>query len=118
MASHNEEVFRKVVERLSKMAAPRNRAGPITGDTHIYRDLGIYGDEIVDLVRWLDEEFGVKPSINLFRHAPQEFPFSGAFRTIRRFIGVEPQYESLKVRDIIAAIETKSWPDEAASRTQ
>jgi len=115
MTSDKTEVFRKVVERLSKMTAPQKRALPITEDTEVYRDLGNYGDEIVSLVWWLDKEFGVKPNTNPFRYAPHEFPFSGAVRKIRRVVGIEPQYESLKVRDIVAAIEAKRWPDEVAS---
>jgi hypothetical protein len=55
MTSDNVEVFRKVAERLSKMTVPQNRALPITEDTEVYRDLGIYGDEIVDLVWWLEK---------------------------------------------------------------
>lgn len=108
--SNNVEVFRKVVERLSKMTAPQNRERPITEDTELYSDLGIYGDEIVDFIWWLDKEFGVKSDINPFRYAPREFPFFGMFRAIGKIAGIKPQYESLKVRDIFAAIERKSWP--------
>jgi hypothetical protein len=97
------------------MTAPQNRAVPITEETEVYRDLGIYGDEIVDLVWWLEREFGVKTNINPFRYAPREVAFFGILRTIRRSTGIEPQYESLKVRDIVAAIEAKRWLDEAAS---
>jgi len=115
MMSDNAEVFRKLVERLTKMTAPQYRAVPITENTEIYRDLRIYGDEIVDLVWWLEKEFGVKTNINPFRYAPHEVPFFGVLRTIRRVVGIEPQYESLKVRDIITAIEAKRWPDDTAS---
>jgi hypothetical protein len=97
------------------MTAPQNRAQPITEETEVYRDLGIYGDEIVHLVWWLDKEFGVKPNTNPFRYAPHEFPFFRVLRAMRRVAGTEPQYESLKVRDIVAAIEAKHWPDEATS---
>ncbi|MGO9400395.1 MAG: hypothetical protein ACLP19_21515 [Xanthobacteraceae bacterium] len=79
------------------------------------RLLEIYGDEIVDLVWWVEKEFGVKSNVNPFGYAPHEFPFSWALRTIGRITGLEPQYKSLKVRDIVAAIEAKRWPDEASS---
>ncbi len=115
MIPDNAEVLRMVVERLSKMTAPQNRAVPITEETEVYRDLGIYGDEIVDLVWWLGKEFGVKTNINPFRYAPREVAFFGMMRTIRRILGIGPQYQSLKVRDIVAAIEAKRWPDETAS---
>jgi hypothetical protein len=111
----NPEIFHKVVERLSRMTAPQNRVFSITRDTEVYRDLGIYGDEIVDLVWWLDREFGVKTNINPFKYAPHESPFLQTSRAIRRLIGLEPRYESLKARDILSAIEAKRWPDEASS---
>lgn len=109
--TENIEAFHKVVERLSRMAAPQKRALPISEDTEVYRDLEIYGDELVDLVWWLEKEFGVTPNVDPFRYAPREFPFSWALRAISKAIGREPEYTSLKVRDIVAAIETKRWPE-------
>lgn len=109
----NAEVFRKVIERLSRMTAPQYRTRAITQDTEVYRDLKIYGDEIVDLVWWLEKEFGVKTNINPFRYAPHEIPFFRIVRKIRKIVGSEPQYESFKVRDILDAIEAGRWPDEA-----
>lgn len=116
--SDNAEVFRKVVERLYTMAAPQYRAAPITEETEIYRDLGIYGDEIVDLVWWLEKEFGVKTDVNPFRFAPREGAFAGVLRMIRKTIGFGAQYESLKVRNILAVIEAKRWPDAVASESR
>jgi hypothetical protein len=115
MTSDNGEVFRKVVERLYKMTAPKYRSTPITEDTEIYEDLGIFGDEIVELVWWLEKEFGVKTNVNPFRYVPREGAFRGMLRMIRRSMGFAVQYESLKVRDILAVIEAKRWPDAAAS---
>jgi hypothetical protein len=34
---------------------------------------------------------------------------------IRKAFGRQPHYKSLKVRDILAAVEAKRWPDEASS---
>lgn len=110
--TYRTEVFGKVVERLSRTTGPQYRTHPIAEDTEVYRDLGIYGDEIVDLIWWLNKEFGVQTNINPFIYAPREFPFFRAFRTIRKALGKEAQYRSLKVRDILAAIEAKRWPDE------
>lgn len=93
------------------MTAPKKRALAITEDTEVYRDLNIYGDEIVDLVWWLEREFGVAPNIDPFKHAPREFPFSWTWHTIRKVIGREPAYESLRVRDIVAAVEAGRWPE-------
>lgn len=112
----DSETFRKVVDYLSRTTIARHRALPIVGDTEIYGDLNVYGDDIVELIWWLDKEFGVKSTgIDPFRYAPREplfFPFR---RTLRRLFGIKPsQYESFKVRDIIAAIEAGRWPDSAS----
>ena len=97
------------------MLPPRIRAFPITVGTEVYGDLGIYGGDIVELVWWLDKEFGLKTNINPFMYAPTEFPFIQILRSIGRAFGIERQYKSLKVRDIVAAIEAGRWPDEALS---
>ena len=115
MTPDGAEALRKLVERLYKMRAPQYRSTPITEDTEIYQDLGIYGDEIVDLVWWLEKKFGAKTNVNPFRYAPREGAFIGMLRTIRRIMGFAVQYESLKVRDVLAVIEVKRWPDAAAS---
>ena len=91
------------------MTAPQKRALPITEDTEVYRDLNIYGDEIVDLVWWLEKEFEVPPNIHPFKYAPREFPFCGIWHAIRKAIGREPAYESLRVRDIVAAAKAGRW---------
>jgi hypothetical protein len=92
------------------MTAPQKRVLPITEDTEVYRDLKIYGDEIVALV-WLEKEFGVTPNIDPFNYAPREFPFAWAWHAIRKVTGREPTYKSLRVRDIVAAVEARRWPD-------
>jgi len=113
--SGNLEIFRKVTEQLLRMTAPQYRSVPITEDTEVYGDLRIYGDEIISLVWWIEKEFGVRTNINPFRYAPREIPFSSALRLLRKILGHEPRYKSLKVRDILAAIEAKRWPDEFSS---
>jgi len=118
MAEDTEEVFRKISERLAKMSSPKTRSNPITMNTEIYSDLGIYGDEIVELVVWLSEEFGIAGATNPFIYVPREFPyafpFSTWFRAVMRAagIGAKPHYERLKVRDLIAAIEAKRWNED------
>jgi hypothetical protein len=110
----NSEIFPKVVEQLLKMTAPQYRTTSISEDTEVYGDLRIYGDEIVSLVWWLEKEFGVKTNISPFKFAPRELPFAFVLRPIGKILGLEPRYKSLKVRDILAAIEAKRWPDEFA----
>jgi hypothetical protein len=97
------------------MAAPKFRI-PITEETEIYRDLGIYGDEIVDLVWWLEKEFEVKNNIDPFRYAPHEGNFLWIvwiMPTIRKIMGIEPKYESLKVSDLLTAIKAGHWHSKA-----
>ena len=114
--TYNSEAFRKVVERLSRMTAPQYKTLPITENTQVYGDLKIYGDEIVDLVWWLEKEFGVKAiNIDPFEFAPHENPFFPIVRIIRKITGYEPQYKSLTVRNILNAIEIKRWPEGIAS---
>jgi hypothetical protein len=91
--AYKAEVFGKVVERLSRMTGPRDRAHPIAEDTELYRDLGICGDEIVDLIWWLNKEFGVQTNVDPFVYAPRESPFFTLFRTIRKILGKETQYK-------------------------
>jgi hypothetical protein len=111
MTDSSAEVFRKVQTHLSRMTAPQKRTLPIAEDTEVYRDLKIYGDEIVALVWWLEKEFGVTPNIDPFKYAPREFPFSWAWRAIGKVMGREPTYKSLRVRDIVAAVEAGRWPE-------
>ena len=114
MRADGSSLFRKVAERLSQMTCRRDYR--ITEDTEVFGDLCIWGDEIVELVWWLDKEFGLKSAgIDPFHFAPKEGNFSPLQRALRKFFGIKPlQYESLKVRDIIAAIEAGRWPDSAA----
>jgi hypothetical protein len=114
MMPDNADVFRKVAERLYKMTAPRYRANPIIHETEIYQDPGIFGDEIVDLVWWLEREFGAKTNVNPFRYAPREGVLAEILLMIRKAMGFAVQYESLKVRDILAVINARHWPDEVA----
>ena len=97
------------------MTAPQYRTRPITEDTEVYGDLNIYGDEIVDLVWWLEKEFGVSTNIDPFIYAPRESGLiSWGVHSMRKFLGAAREYRSLKVRDVVAAIEAKRWPDEAS----
>jgi hypothetical protein len=111
MKADDPEIFKKVAEQLYKMTAPQYRVAPITTETEIYQDLGIYGDEIVEFVWWLEREFDVNTNVNPFRYTPRDGVASGILRLIRKIIGSKPHYDSLKVRDIMAVIEAKRWPD-------
>ncbi|MES2195973.1 MAG: hypothetical protein V4517_16275 [Pseudomonadota bacterium] len=105
------DVFLKVVERLSKVAA-KKRMSPITGETELYRNLGLYGDDLFEFAQWTEKEFGIEPRLNLASYAPKEWPLFRLWSGLRKLMGRgEPQFKSLKVRDVVAAIEAKRWPD-------
>ena len=103
------ETFRRVEEHLRPWA----RGSAITPDTELYRDLGIYGDDLAfDLVIWATREFGVKGNFHLTKYAPGEQPFYRLRAWVRQLLGMKSrQFESLTVRDVVAAIEAKRWPD-------
>lgn len=103
------ETFRRVEEHLRPWA----RGTPITSDTELYRDLGMYGDDLAfDLVLWATQEFGVNGSFHLTKYAPGEQPFHQLRAWVRQLLGIKSlQFESLTVGDVVAAIEAKRWPD-------
>jgi hypothetical protein len=106
------DLFLKVVSQLPRWGRPKKDGTPITCDTELYYDLMIYGHDLFELVSWLEREFAVTPDLNLSRYGPNEVPLFRPLQMVRRILGLqEPRYESLKVRDIIAAINAKHWPD-------
>ena len=112
MKAENSEVFRKVVVWLSRSTAVNTKLTPITLETEVYYDLGLYGDDLYELVMRLYREFGVGPELRLAEYGPREWPFHRCRRIIRKLLSrSEPQYTSLKVRDIVAAIEARGWPN-------
>jgi hypothetical protein len=68
--------LRKVEEGLRPWA----RGKPITLDTELYRDLGMYGDDLAfDVVLWATREFGVE-GLSTSATTPQENRISGRSR--------------------------------------
>jgi hypothetical protein len=107
-----DNTFRKVEEHLRELLPPRKRAMPITAETELYRDLDMYGDVLAfDVVVWAEREFGVVGgSFCVTDYGPGECPFRGLWRFFGKLTGKkERQYNSLTVRDVVAAIETKRW---------
>jgi hypothetical protein len=92
---------------------PWARGAAITPDTELYRDLGIYGDDLAfDIVLWATGEFGMEGSFHLAEYAPGEQLFSRLRDWVRELLGMKPrQFRSLTVRDVVAAIEDRRWPD-------
>ena len=108
-----DDPFRKVEEHLQKVSVARHRTMLITSETELYRDLRMYGDALFfDLVLWAKREFGVEANLRIGDYGPGEWPHLRLFRLLAKLVGKkERQYKSLKVRDVITAIETKRWPE-------
>jgi len=109
-----DETFRAVEKHLRKMLPPRKRSMPITPETELYRDLGMYGDALAfDVVVWAEREFGVVGGcFCVTDYAPGECPFRGLWWFLGKLTGrKERQYKSLTVRDVVAAIKAKRWLD-------
>ena len=109
----NADAFQKVAERLRKMSAHPFLA--ITRDTEVYSDLGLYGLDLVELVKWITDEFGVQGRVDIGAYGPPDvswLPLPPPIRRkLRRWIGIaEPRYKSLKVRHLLEAIENQRWP--------
>jgi len=73
----------------------------------------MYGDDLAfDVVIWATDEFGLEGSLYITKYGPREQSFLPLRKWARKILGMEPrQYQSLKVRDLVAAIEAKRWPD-------
>jgi hypothetical protein len=102
------EIFRKVVEYFARTAVPKDPGAPITLDTEVYRDLRVYGLDLLELELWAQREFGVEPDLAISDYVPPENGL-WLYDFVRRIIGHEKHYKSLKIRDVIEAIEAKKW---------
>jgi len=88
----------------------------INGETELWRDLHIGGDDMSELFLRLQEEFGVNlDGLDLNNFCPNENDVLLAQVTewLRKRVGLgrELHYASMKVVDLIAAVESKSWSD-------
>jgi hypothetical protein len=108
-----DDTFRKVEEHLLKVSRARHRGISITPETELYLDLGMYGDDIAfDVVMWVHREFGVEGTFHVTDYCPPEGPLHRLRLLVGRLMRKkERQYKSLKVRDVVAAIEAKRWPE-------
>lgn len=100
----------RVIEQIGKISA-KSRSRSINADTEIYKEMGIYGDDFVfDIVFWAEKEFGVMTDVKMSDYVPSETNFPWMGRLFRRLLRIpEPQFKSLTVRDVVAAIERRSW---------
>ena len=99
-----QQLFDVVIDQLPQWGNANSYKQPITPDTEVYSDLVIYGDVLFELVLWLNKKFGVATNLELGRYAPSETPFYWIQKPIS-----PRQYDSLKIQDVIAAIEARRW---------
>jgi hypothetical protein len=85
-----DETFRKVEEHLRKILPARNRVMPITPETELYSELGMYGDVLAfDLVLWAQREFGVEANFRMADYAPGGMP--NVFRFVAKLSCKRPK---------------------------
>src|SRR5262249_46782579 len=108
-----DDTLRKVEGAPSKGSIARLRRITVTLETELYCDLGMYGDDLAfELVFWANREFGVAPNLRISDYGPSEGVFVPVARVLRKLMGrSERQYKSLKVSDVLTAIEAKRWPE-------
>ncbi len=102
----NDETYRKVVARLQTMTPLRTTSVSIEPETEVYADLKIYGDDLFEFLVWIQKEFGVQVIVAGGKYAPSEMPFFKVVEAFKRAIGGgSHRYKSLKVRDVVQAID-------------
>jgi hypothetical protein len=106
-----QAILKSVIEQVSAISGAERRGLSVDADTEIYKQLGIYGDDFVfGLVGWVKREFDVPPDVKMSDYVPYESNFRWAGRLFRHLLRLpEPQFKSLKIRDVVAAIERRSW---------
>jgi hypothetical protein len=102
----SEETYRKVIAKIKTMAPLKTDAASINLETEIYADLRIYGDDLFEFLIWIDKEFGVQVFVAGGKYVPSETPFFGVAEAFKKTVrGGSHSYKSLKVRDIVQAID-------------
>lgn len=83
----------------------------ITEDTEIYYDLRLFGDDLFEFIIWIRNEFGANMNININEYGPGESVIPFLFRqwTEKRNRD-QRRYRSLKIRDILAAVDADKMP--------
>lgn len=99
----------KIIDRLKEVSAYGAEVH-ITDETEIYYDLRLYGDDIYEFIVWVAKEFGVNFRLDFDEYSPRERILPILFRKWREREHARHRYKSLKVRDILTAIELGRWP--------
>jgi len=98
-----EENYRKIASYLAGLSPKRKAPEDLGMDTEIYKDLGLYGDDIYEFLLWIKREFGVEIMVSFGKYVPTESTFFPIREALRRLRGDE--YNSFKIRDIVGAID-------------
>ena len=95
-----------LLPKLARLAGAKARR--IQDDTEIYYDLGLFGDDLDELIEWLGTTFRIDFSSMDIREFGPEEPGDFVPRFGDRWLGRRP-YKSLKVCDLIQAIDSRRW---------
>lgn len=102
----NENTYKKVIAEVKTMVPLKFDCASINAETEIYADLRIYGDDLLEFLLWIETEFRVKISIAGDKYVPSETPFFALAEAFKKFVGGGVhRYKSLKIRDIVEAID-------------
>lgn len=106
------EIFSEISDHLRSVSAPKARGVPISTDTEIFYDLGIYGTDLYELFVWISNKYGLEMRRDIADFGPGEGYLFGFLQGwIRRLSLREPRkYRSLKVSDLLSAISKGQWP--------
>lgn len=99
----NDETYKKIVMYLEEIVPVRPASSPINPETEIYKDLGLYGDDVYEFLLWIEKEFGVRIMVAFGKVVPSESPLFWVREAFKRAGG--HSYKSFKVRDIVQAID-------------
>lgn len=84
---------------------------PIGPETEIYEDLGIYGDDLFEIVLWVHKTWRVDIStMRLSDYAPNEGSW-GLSRLFRKVLKLPSPYRACTVSMLLSAIECGRWED-------
>jgi acyl carrier protein len=105
-----------VAEQIVKLVA--ETAGvpvsTVSAETELWRDLRVGGDDMLELFLRIQSEFSVNlDGLDLKTYSPDEDDalLTQGSEWIRKKLHLHPdsRYASMKVADLIAAVESKSW---------
>ena len=105
-----------IADQIGKLVADTAgvEASKVTAESELWRDLRIGGDDMLELFLRIQREFGVNlEGLDLKTYSPNEDDVlpTQATEWLRNKFHLRPEsrYASMKVADLIAAVESKNW---------